>query len=123
MCGNTWVKGWRSRGFIPHFDQTDLIQSITFRLEDAVPQSVLNGWKKDLEWTKNISPKDPRQAKLRQRIEKYEDVGHGACWLRDEAVAEQVQQAILFGDNMKYRVTAWCVMPNHVHVIIAILAG
>ena len=103
--------------------QPGLVQFITFRLADAVPQFLIDGWKKELKWAKNLSAKDPRQAILRQRIEKYEDAGHGACWLRNEAVAELVQRTILFGDGLKYRVIAWCVMPNHDHTVIAILQG
>jgi hypothetical protein len=30
-------KEWYSRGYIPHFDQADLVQMITFRLADALP--------------------------------------------------------------------------------------
>ena len=123
MYGNPSSRGWRSRGYIPHFDAPGFVQFITFRLADAVPQFLIDGWKKELKWAKNLSAKDPRQAILRQRIEKYEDAGHGACWLRNEAVAELVQRTILFGDGLKYRVIAWCVMPNHDHTVIAILQG
>ena len=30
-------KAWHSRGYLPHLDQPDIIQSITFRLADSVP--------------------------------------------------------------------------------------
>ena len=41
-------KEWHSRGYIPHFDHADLVQMITFRLADALPQHLLDlgqgGW-------------------------------------------------------------------------------
>jgi hypothetical protein len=36
---------WRSRGYLPHFDRPGLVQSITFRLHDAVPEPVVQSWK------------------------------------------------------------------------------
>jgi putative transposase len=113
--------GWRSRGYIPHFDRPGLIQSITLRLEDAVPEAVIKQWKLELAWAKGISATDLRHVALRKRIEKYEDAGHGACWLRHEHIAAVVEQTILHYDSDLYRVIAWCVMPNHVHSIIEIL--
>src|SRR5208282_679773 len=32
------VPGWRSRGYLPHFDKAGVVQSITFRLHDSVPE-------------------------------------------------------------------------------------
>jgi putative DNA methylase len=38
--------------------------------------------------------------------------------LRDERVATLVQDAFLHFDGERYRLLAWVIMPNHVHVII-----
>jgi putative transposase len=114
---------WRSRGYIPHFDRPNLIQLVTFRLNDAVPEALIEKWKQALKWANGISASDARQSVLRRKIEKYEDAGYGACWLRNEHIAEIVETAILYYDRKRYRVIAWCIMPNHVHVIIEILKG
>jgi REP element-mobilizing transposase RayT len=45
------------------------------------------------------------------------DAGHGSCILREPAIAQIVQDALLFFDAERYRVFAWTVMPNHVHVL------
>jgi putative transposase len=113
--------GWRSRNYIPHFDQPELTQFITFRLEDAVPESVIKKWKIELEWKTGIPAGDPRQITLRKRIEKYEDAGYGACWLRNEQVASMVEETLLHHDGRRYRIIAWCIMPNHVHTIIELM--
>ena len=44
----------------------------------------------------------------------------GPLWLRDHRIADLVSHAILVGDNERnfYRLRAWVVMPNHVHMLI-----
>jgi REP element-mobilizing transposase RayT len=32
-----------------------------------------------------------------------------------------VEAALLHFDNERYRLLAWCVMPNHVHVVVELL--
>jgi putative DNA methylase len=116
-------KGWHSRGYLPHFDHPDLVQSINFRLYDSVPAEVVIRWKQKLEVDEAINPRDPKLFKFRKRIEKFEDTGHGACFLRDERVAEMVQNTLLHFDQDRYMLIAWCVMPNHVHVMIEMIRG
>jgi len=117
------AKDWYSRGYLPHFDQPDLIQAITFRLHDAVPAHVIEQWKEELRWAEGLPQDDARIVALQRRIVDYEDAGHGACWLRDERLAALVENALLFFDGQRYRLIAWCVMPNHVHVLIETWPG
>ena len=116
-------KGWYSRGYLPHFDRPGLYQSITFRLHDAVPAHVIERWKEELRWRENLPGDHPTVVALRRRIARYEDAGHGACWLRDPRIATVVQQALLYFDGQRYQLIAWCVMSNHVHVLIETWAG
>lgn len=44
--------------------------------------------------------------------------GDGPRWLADAQIAEMVASAILFGDPERYRLRAWVIMPDHVHVVI-----
>jgi putative transposase len=117
------LAAWHSRGYIPHFDRPGVIQSITFRLADAVPEKVIAQWKLELSWTNGIHANDPRNIALLIRLDKYEDAGHGACLLRQERIAAMVQNTILFHDGERYRLIAWCIMPNHVHTVIEVLEG
>ena len=111
--------GWHSRGYLPHFDRGQLAQFITIRLHDALPASVLVRWKEEL---KHEQPGEV-EAILRRRVEAYLDQGHGSCYLRDSGVATMVQNALLFHDESKYRLSAWVVMPNHVHLLCIPAAG
>ena len=35
-------RGWYSRGYLPHFDDGEKLQSITYRLADALPAAVVD---------------------------------------------------------------------------------
>ena len=51
------------------------------------------------------------------------DAGHGCCLLGEHACAEVVQTALLYFHGGRYRLLEWCVMPNHVHVMIHCYVG
>ncbi len=116
-------RGWYSRGYLPHYDGSGLTQFITFRLADSVPRTVITGWKAELDWEEGLDTTSPQAIALRRRIAEYEDAGHGACHLRDPRIAELVQNALFHFDGTRYRLLAWCLMPNHVHVLIRMGAG
>ena len=42
----------------------------------------------------------------------------GSCALRHADAAAIVQNALLFFEGQRYYLSAWCVMPNHVHVVV-----
>jgi len=107
-------KGWHSRGYIPHRDELHLLQSITFRLADSLPQSRL----RQLEEFVATLPADKQANHKRQQIESWLDAGMGSCALAHPTIAEIVQSALLHSDGERYRLMAWCIMPNHVHVLI-----
>ena len=116
-------KAWHHRGYLPHLDQPGTVQFITFRLADAVPADVVAAWKAEPKLSGREDASDPRSAELRKRIERYADHGHGVRWLRHDRIAEVVQNALLHFDGGRYRLLAWVVMPNHVHVLIETLPG
>ena len=116
-------KAWHSRGYLPHLDQPESIQFVTFRLSDSVPAEVVAAWKGELALTGREPANDPRCAELRERIERYSDQGHGACWLQDERIAESIEKTLLHFDGARYRLFAWVIMPNHAHALLETLPG
>jgi len=116
-------KGWYSRGYLPHLDQPGLYQAITFRLHDSVPAHVIYRWKDELGWQESIQCNASTLIALHERIVKYEDACHGACWLHRPDIARLIEDALLFFDDARYRQIAWCVMPNHVHTLIETFDG
>ena len=95
-------------------DVPDVLQFITFRLADSLPQTVL----KQLEQELLQVPVSIRERERRKKIEHWLDAGLGCCALRHPIVAELMQQTLQKFDGERYRLIAWCVMPNHVHVLI-----
>jgi REP element-mobilizing transposase RayT len=52
-------------------------------------------------------------------IEAALDRGMGACHLRDPRVGEMAFNAVRHFHDMRYRLETWCIMPNHVHVLLS----
>lgn len=107
--------GWSDRGYLPHYDKPGLVQAVTFRLADSLPKEKRSEWEHLLQFTDDGE-------RIRQ-IEDYLDRGAGSCVLRQPECAEIVQNALLHFDGERYHLIAWCVMPNHVHVLFEIFAG
>ena len=105
-------RGWRSRGYLPHFDVPGVRQMITYRLADAMPASRRH------EWEPLLAIEDEREKRI--KMESYLDAGHGECLLRLPEIAALVQENLLHFDGTRYRLLAWVVMPNHVHALIEI---
>jgi REP element-mobilizing transposase RayT len=61
--------------------------------------------------------------RLRQKIAEYEDAGYGQCFLRDERIAAIMQDTLKHFDGERYQLLCWCIMPNHVHVLIEVNEG
>jgi REP element-mobilizing transposase RayT len=106
--------GWHSRGYLPHFDAAEITQTVTFRLADSLPQAVLERWKSEI----TADSEAGSDSALRRRIEHYLDQGYGSCALKDASIATVVQESLLHFDGERYRLLAWVVMPNHVHVLL-----
>jgi REP element-mobilizing transposase RayT len=90
-------------GLSPQCDEATLVQHVVFGLADAMPPGA-----------------KPPSAMHRDRVL---DDGLGECLLRRPECAAIVQNALLHSDGKRYRLVAWCVMPNHVHVIAEQVAG
>lgn len=78
-------------------------------------QSLLREWKLALE-RGQITDVD-----FRKRIEYYLDQGYGSCYLRDRRIANVIRETLLKWDSERYKLIAWVIMPNHVHILIELL--
>jgi REP element-mobilizing transposase RayT len=108
---------WHSRGYLPHVDDDRLVQFVTFRLADSMPQEVLERWRQDL------ASGLVTDADLRRRIETYLDQNYGSAALKDPRIANVLQETLLKWDGKRYRLLAWVIMPNHAHILIEIFDG
>lgn len=104
--------GWHERGYLPHCDYPDLVQFVTFRLDDSMPASRRG------EWEHLLAIDDAKEKRL--KLEAYLDQGIGLCRLCDRNVAALVEEALLHRHGEQYELLAWVVMPNHVHVLVQV---
>jgi REP element-mobilizing transposase RayT len=118
----------RQRKRLPHWEAPNSIYFVTFRLADSLPANVLQRIKADRRLaTMNALERGPLQSlteKTREkrlfskRVEEYLDRGAGACLLRSPSLAGIVAMTLAHFDGLRYKLYAWCVMPNHVHVVL-----
>lgn len=102
--------GWHERGYLPHFDAPHVTQFVTFMLFDAFPVARRQEWEGILN--------EPDESLRRRKLESWLDRGHGECWLRQAEVAAQVDEILRGDDGKLYRLQAWVVMANHVHLVV-----
>jgi REP element-mobilizing transposase RayT len=121
----------RGRGYLPHWESASATYLVTFRLADSLPQVVLERLefeRRDLLQTAArqgrvlTEAEQKRLARLHSnKIEAYLDSSAGACYLSEPRIADLVVTALTRFDGERYRLLAWCVMPNHVHVVFQTL--
>jgi putative transposase len=102
--------GWHERGVLPHCDFPGLIQLVTIRLADSMPSS------RRREWEHLLQVED--LCERRTKLEDYLDRGHGECCLRNPRIARLAEETLLHFHQVRYDLLAWCVMPNHVHILV-----
>jgi REP element-mobilizing transposase RayT len=109
-----------------HLDAPGLIQHVTFRLHDSLPAHVLrDAGLPSLGKDERAIPEDSNvpDASLESPYARLVDAGYGECWLRRPEVAESMVKILLHFDGERYQIVEWCVMPNHVHVLVQCHAG
>lgn len=118
-----------TRNRLPHWSQQQATYFVTFRLADSVPGEVLRSHVEARRaFEANQGPR-PWPAEVEReyyrrffgKVEHWLDQGAGACLLKQPEVAAIVADSLKFFDGQRYRLHAWVVMPNHVHVLFETL--
>ena len=119
-------------GRLPHWHQDGATYAISFRLADSLSQSILSEYQEEKLkiQAKLNSAKDAGDAALTtqltdelenlysDRVETALHAGHGECWMKNPEIAGVVRDALFHFDGDHYDLGPWCVMPNHVHLMI-----
>jgi len=58
------------------------------------------------------------KAVFNERVERYLTAGYGSCLLRRPDVADELVRVMTYGHGSQYALHTWCIMPNHLHVIV-----
>lgn len=123
---------------LPHWSQAGTICFITWRTWDSMPEKVINAWRAERdEWLlrHGIDPLaanwEDRWRKLEHRLQRefhlfiadrwndHLDCCHGACVLKQRELADIVADRLHHFDGIRYDLTDFVVMPNHVHLLAA----
>lgn len=123
----------RWRGYLPHLESSQPTYFVTFRLADSLPLAVVAQLREErqLLWKTSRAVTESASAQVRleslrtllRKTERWLDRGVGACYMRDPQIAGIVADAMLHFRGTRYRLRAWCVMPNHVHAVFSPVGG
>jgi REP element-mobilizing transposase RayT len=132
-----YKKFWR--GNLPHFHPPGATLFITFRLRDSIPQIVVKRWKAQKQQIEQelirvrqrcLQNDSPEMNVAREDLERFQrkwfaefeqvldKAQSGLRWLQDERAATILAEALHYRDGAEYRHDAYCIMSNHVHLVI-----
>lgn len=119
---------------LPHIQPPGATFFITFHLAGSLPRSVLQQWKVEkshfLKMQNSLRLAVPEGKAIEQKrkwdrqwFRKFEETldnaQSGPVWLKDARIAEEVAKSLRYRDGKVYRLDAYCIMANHVHVVFA----
>ncbi len=112
--------------YLPHWRVKDAIYFVTFRLAGSLPSFL----KRDREFRRRDilqrfkkCQRDPTQWELDELEElHFEELDHrrhdrGADYLKNPRIAKVVAETFRHFDGIRYRLFAWVIMSNHVHIV------
>lgn len=121
------------RRHLPHILPHQAIFFVTFRLVNSLPFGVIEKLKEEFYIEKHnmlLQSNVPGIKKVpdefyRQYFLKYDEyLDNGwtqTKWLNDKRIASIVSNAIKYRDSHEYDLVCYCIMPNHVHLVVEIL--
>ena len=109
---------------LPHWQQGDALEFVTWRLVDSIPQAKLSEWMELRDTWMKHHPKpwdetaeQEYHKRFSRKLDEWLDEGYGACVLKDPENAAIVANALRHFDGDRYELDSFVVMPNHVHVL------
>lgn len=116
-----------TRRNLPHWTQQGVTYYVTFRLDDSLPVERMHQLREEREVWKKQHPEpwswaeiDEYDRLFHERLDAWLDAGHGQCLLSDPDAGDIIEGALKFFDGQRYLLDSYVIMPNHVHVLVAI---
>ena len=113
---------------LPSWEAAGAIYHIALHLADSVPQTQLDVWRAERERLTVRAREDQRplsaeesgelKAAYEKHVERYLAAGYGECLLRNAEAAQALASVLDRFDGEQYVLHEWCIMPNHVHIIV-----
>lgn len=117
--------GYHHRGYLPHLKVTGAAYFVTFRLADSLPRAVLLGLREQRDDLLRRAVAGSTEgfrsrvfAQYAAEVDSALDRHSGEAWLRDPRIASVAASALGYFEAQRYRLQAWCVMPNHIHAVV-----
>lgn len=109
---------------LPHWQQPDCMQFVTFRLGDALPVEKLREWREEYGLWLTHHPKPWIPAELVEyrrrfvwKLEHWLDEGAGSCLLAEAPLRRCLEETLRHDHGTRAVHHAWVIMPNHVHLL------
>ena len=91
--------------FLPHVDLIGYYQFVTFRTYDSID-----------DYLKRVRSEDISNREKEYKIDQYIDLSAKGCYLNGN-ILEYLKEFFIEKDKSFYDLVAFCVMPNHVHIL------
>ncbi|UJJ32067.1 transposase [Halopseudomonas maritima] len=107
-------KGWQRTPPKPERQIPYDLQLITLRLADSLPASAMLSLQQEV----RAQPPQERVLYRRKRLDHYLQQGHGCCLLKHPKMAAELADALESQNRKRYKLIAWCIMPNHAQILL-----
>lgn len=115
--------------YLPHIQPVDAIFFITYNLDlkisDKFYKELLNRKKQFRKSIKDSNKKEIIQRKYNFNKKQFDFTDNfigkyknSPQWLFDSRIATIVKDSLFYRDNEHYNLLCYCIMPNHVHILI-----
>lgn len=116
------------RRHLPHYQPQGVVFFVTFRLKNSLPYEIIESLQQERERAKVALHTLPECKRVSQNMlddrhyfERWETylnrAGFGPRWLSQPEIADVVKEALHYRDGKVFDLHAYCIMPNHVHVV------
>ena len=111
---------------LPHIQPLEETFFITYRLVDSIPMCRIKEWNEITNQRKKIAKTQTGKYNEQKRhfglIDNYLDKSaNEPYWLKQDAIATIVADSLQFYAEKFYKLWSYCIMPNHVHLVITTL--
>ena len=111
---------------LPHWQQGEVIQFVTFRLGDSMPATQLRQWKEQRATWLDFNPK-PWSAEIEKefhtrftrQLEAWLDDGAGCCLFNDPKHRQIMEEILMRFQGARVEHHIWVIMPNHLHLLFS----
>ncbi len=117
---------WKHGPELPHWQQGEVMQFVTFRLGDAMPATKVRQWREARDIWRSHHPQpwsedDEREYHRRFtcKLEYWLDEGAGSCLFRVPHAREIMTEVLMRFQGEKVEHHAWVIMPNHLHLLFS----